>query len=53
MMKHNTSTVCDCGFELVDFPPYSPDLAAIATTHLCAEEFPDEAAPPFCFELII
>ena len=21
------STVCDCGFELIDHPPYSPDLA--------------------------
>ena len=21
------ATVCDCGFELVDHPPYSPDLA--------------------------
>ena len=21
------AAVCDCGFELVDHPPYSPDLA--------------------------
>ncbi len=35
----------DRDFELVDHPPYSPDLAAIATTDLCADDFPDEAAP--------
>ncbi len=38
--------VHDCGFELIDHAPYSPDLASIATTDLCAREFfPDEAEP--------
>ena len=36
------AAVRDCGFEveLVDHPPYSPDLTVISTTHrLCACEF--------------
>ena len=27
------AALCDCGFELVDHPPYSPDLAP--SNHFC------------------